>query len=614
MYCPNCGNAVKNQSVFCGYCGVRISCSVDNDSFSVDNKLIRSRERSRWPRVLLVIVIAFAALISAYLFLLRPMMEKDSVAWKKQYDMGVRYLDANEYEKAIIAFETALEIDPKSVDTYIALADVYTAQGQPEKALDVLENAQREVEDPRIVSKQREVEEDSEMTGGISTRGENENFYNDNNDREPTSTPEPDEPLASEISKSAYSPVGEVVSYNGALYYWQYTTDSFESGMLGNYSYSPEAVNHLIRREYGAEEVILESGWTLEDGTACSGAGTLAIANDRIFFMRVYPENETTVCSVNMEGGDLREYSDGEILGLSEDSSLLVVAPTSYNAETDSYSNYLVTIDTVTGEIGTFFVETNAYGARGGLFMHDGIIYQEVYNSEEERLTIYSISPDGTDSIEVYSVDTHSDLFGGNYGLGLLAEVRFPVIEGVPYIYFSYGSVAGSGGYYQGGKIARARLDGGGGEILAELDDSLSVNYDNLIGPDYIVLEDGSIQLVGRDNEANRVETEYYGGYTRYYAKNGNAFAIEQTFGTDIEVLSPEDYADITDARLGEYYEGGIITVASVDIIGNWAYVRMNIGAENGQNVGWRYGYDLVDGALFETDLVTGQAGVIYRY
>lgn len=49
--------------------------------------------------------------------------------WQEQYDLGVSYLSDGNYEEAIIAFTAAIEIDPKRVETYIGLSDLYLAVG-----------------------------------------------------------------------------------------------------------------------------------------------------------------------------------------------------------------------------------------------------------------------------------------------------------------------------------------------------------------------------------------------------------------------------------------------------------------------------------------------------
>lgn len=61
--------------------------------------------------------------------------------WQGQYDLGVRYLSDGNYEKAIIAFAAAIKIDPKNVDAYCSLADVYAAIGDYESAEELFSRA-----------------------------------------------------------------------------------------------------------------------------------------------------------------------------------------------------------------------------------------------------------------------------------------------------------------------------------------------------------------------------------------------------------------------------------------------------------------------------------------
>lgn len=49
-------------------------------------------------------------------------------------DLAVKYLSDNNYEKAILAFNDAIEIDPKKVDAYQGLARTYTLQGKYDEA------------------------------------------------------------------------------------------------------------------------------------------------------------------------------------------------------------------------------------------------------------------------------------------------------------------------------------------------------------------------------------------------------------------------------------------------------------------------------------------------
>ena len=58
--------------------------------------------------------------------------------WQEQYELGMKYVSEGNYEEAVLAFTAAIEIDPKSADAYLALADVYEAQGDAESLQAIL--------------------------------------------------------------------------------------------------------------------------------------------------------------------------------------------------------------------------------------------------------------------------------------------------------------------------------------------------------------------------------------------------------------------------------------------------------------------------------------------
>ncbi|MEN6389979.1 MAG: tetratricopeptide repeat protein [Syntrophomonas sp.] len=53
---------------------------------------------------------------------------------QEKLDLAVKYLIQNDYEKAILAFNEAIKIDPKEVKAYQGLARVYTLQGKYDEA------------------------------------------------------------------------------------------------------------------------------------------------------------------------------------------------------------------------------------------------------------------------------------------------------------------------------------------------------------------------------------------------------------------------------------------------------------------------------------------------
>lgn len=66
---------------------------------------------------------------------------KAAAKWQEQYDLGVKYVSEGNYKEAIIALQLAIEIDPKQVQPYLELADIYVQQAQPYHAVLVLQQA-----------------------------------------------------------------------------------------------------------------------------------------------------------------------------------------------------------------------------------------------------------------------------------------------------------------------------------------------------------------------------------------------------------------------------------------------------------------------------------------
>lgn len=83
--------------------------------------------------------------------------EAAPTTWQGQYDLGIRYLSEGNYEEAIIAFTVAIEIDPKNKDAYLGLAEVYIAQGEFDKAEEILEKGFDITGDERLSTRLEEI-------------------------------------------------------------------------------------------------------------------------------------------------------------------------------------------------------------------------------------------------------------------------------------------------------------------------------------------------------------------------------------------------------------------------------------------------------------------------
>ncbi len=104
-----------------------------------------------WPIILIVIIIATAAGVILF-------NSTDTARFRKQLNLGQRYLSEMNYEEAVVAFNQAIEIDPRSVDAYLGLADAYIGLGDEEAALAALKAGYEATGDERLKARIDEME------------------------------------------------------------------------------------------------------------------------------------------------------------------------------------------------------------------------------------------------------------------------------------------------------------------------------------------------------------------------------------------------------------------------------------------------------------------------
>ena len=91
--------------------------------------------------------------IFSMIFCLAACEKSAEAQWQEQYDLGVRYLSEGNYEEAIIAFTTAIEIDPKRPEAYADLARAYVAVGKIEQAIFIMEQGAAAVGESEILDR-----------------------------------------------------------------------------------------------------------------------------------------------------------------------------------------------------------------------------------------------------------------------------------------------------------------------------------------------------------------------------------------------------------------------------------------------------------------------------
>ena len=76
--------------------------------------------------------------------------------WQEQYDLGQQYLLEENYEEAIVAFTTAIELDPKQANAYIGRGDAYFAWAEKESSSEKYQSAMSDYEAAERLREQAE--------------------------------------------------------------------------------------------------------------------------------------------------------------------------------------------------------------------------------------------------------------------------------------------------------------------------------------------------------------------------------------------------------------------------------------------------------------------------
>ena len=95
------------------------------------------------------------AVFMSILFLLAGCQKSAAEQLKEQLELGQNYLLEMNYEEAVVAFSKAIELDPKSLEAYEGLTNVYIAQGQYDEAYVVFSQAEENITEENVIEKLR---------------------------------------------------------------------------------------------------------------------------------------------------------------------------------------------------------------------------------------------------------------------------------------------------------------------------------------------------------------------------------------------------------------------------------------------------------------------------
>lgn len=174
-FCMNCGSQLNETSKFCPKCGIPVVEKPTITEEPVVSPFVESpvaKKSSKFTKPLLAIIGVLIVIFAVVFFFSQETVEETTVdetieietaqgiailTWQEQYDLGMKYLADGNYEEAIIAFEVAIELDPKNEDSYIALADTYIVMGDLEQAIEVLDRGYTQTKSDTLLNMQEDI-------------------------------------------------------------------------------------------------------------------------------------------------------------------------------------------------------------------------------------------------------------------------------------------------------------------------------------------------------------------------------------------------------------------------------------------------------------------------
>lgn len=121
-------------------------------------------------RIFIYILIAIAVVIMGTLAIMENHKTSGEGYAQEHIDLGRIYLTELSYEKAVLEFTEAIEIEPLNPDAYLGLAEAYVGMGDTEKAVEILEEGYDKTGDERLRDMLEElVSREAEVSTSVTT-------------------------------------------------------------------------------------------------------------------------------------------------------------------------------------------------------------------------------------------------------------------------------------------------------------------------------------------------------------------------------------------------------------------------------------------------------------
>ena len=146
MICKNCNAQNEDTARFCRRCGAPIA---EQESYQAEPK-----KKSK-AGILAAIGVILIAIIIAGVFMMRTNQVKKQEQYNQYVAEGDKYLEELDYDKAEESYLSAINVAPKEEEPYLSLADLYVSQEDYDKAIAILEQAEKNTSKESIAVKDK---------------------------------------------------------------------------------------------------------------------------------------------------------------------------------------------------------------------------------------------------------------------------------------------------------------------------------------------------------------------------------------------------------------------------------------------------------------------------
>jgi hypothetical protein len=266
------------------------------------------------------------------------------------------------------------------------------------------------------------------------------------------------EKLATNESISIANNGSFFVQYGEFVYYREYNNESFEKdAVFAEYSGIPNTSKKMMRIDSdGNKEALFDD----------TGSGKIFILSNRMFLNSGF---DGPIYSTDFSGENRVDYGNGTLAAVDISEGILICSTESGMALIKSASGETQNIP------GTSFLYYSDA---------DKTVFFTYDDSPLGEIKLGAINIDGSGEKTIVQTEALYE----DDAMSLESTQVQNVQEDGECLYFSYGGFAGTGNFYQGGNIARAKKDGSTFEVL--------IGDELLAGPDFIVINEKGIKSI----------------------------------------------------------------------------------------------------------------------